>query len=229
MTEIDSMKTPLICTLIAGLVFTAATPNVAHADKWYQSGWVIGSAGLLVGTVVGYELGRSSRDRHTRVYHHDYYYHSPRVTPVTHYYAPPPRNDVYVDETRVWPFYRRTRIYPIAPSGAVIERATSSAWAPGFAPGEQMVTGSGRQTDAPVNVSLGDNNQNINVTINQPGSDGQGRRVQYIQTRPVLNYEVDESVGRRSERMIDVPVENSSSAQAPAANAPEESAQQAAE
>ncbi|MBI1290504.1 hypothetical protein GC173_04585 [bacterium] len=187
----------LVVAMLAGGLQTA------RAEKWYHSEWFVGSAGLLVGGLVGYELGRADRpDRGSR---HDHYDSRPSFSCV--YSAP-----YYREETRVWPIYRRTRVYPLATIRGYHDDRPSAALPPGYDGTTDRYTRKvdddqqSASTSQPL-VIIGDSNQNISVTVNQtaPAAD------KSTETRTVVNYKVDEKAGRLSERYVDtqVPAEKS--------------------
>lgn len=184
------MKQLIVPTLI--VAFLAGSVPTAQAEKWYHSGWVIGSAGLLVGGLVGYELGRQDRPSR-RVY----VVESPEYSRV---YSQP----YYAEETRVWPFYRRTKVYPLASVRAYYDRA-NNALPPGYdgvTPHPAKEGDDARSTASAPSINIGDNNQNVTITIDQQGPAGSGR----LETRPILNYKVDPKAGRLSERLVDTAV-----------------------
>lgn len=209
------MKTltlPVVLLLTVALLFPASQ---AQAGKWYQNGWVIGGTGLLVGTVIGATVVDSHhRSRHaprTHYHHHQqpvYRYHQPAqpvyVVQEPQYHTPhSPRfvTTSYVEETRVWPFYRKTRVYPVIRRASYDQEAVSMAWRLRSDWDQRHGGGetTSQQSRSGVEINVGDNNQN--VSINVTTNDRQERREVRYQTVTIPN----DATGRTS-RMVDVHV-----------------------
>lgn len=151
----------LTFALVAVLLALFASP--AAAD-WYDNKWVWGGTGVLLGIGLN-ELAH--RDRHKEyVYYDPYYERSYRYGPYKRAYVY--SGDVYRKETRVWPFYKRVETYPVADihrsfgrDQAVSAGDMHQSWSGDGPTSSQQTAG----VPASVNVDIGDNNQNVNVTI----------------------------------------------------------------
>lgn len=180
---------PLIVLLTIALSIPV-TP--AHADKWYHSGWVIGGAGLLVGTVIGASIADSGRSSRTvRTYETRPVYvqegHSRFVT------------STYVEETRVWPFYRRTRLYPVVGRTSYDHEAVSMAWRLREGSSQQSTHQQSQGQKSGVEINVGDNNQNINISVSTDDR-GERREIRY-RTETIPN----DATGS-TRRMVDLKV-----------------------
>lgn len=215
--------------LVAALLVPATS---AQANKWYQSGWFIGGAGLLAGTLIGAAIADSSRaDRH----HRDRYYYEPRPVVYGQHGDIRTVTTSYVEETRVWPFYRQTRVYPVTHRTNYRTEAVSMGWRlyedPGYARTSRFARDAEEKQS--VNVSVGDNNQNVSITI---GGEARVREekqpmrtitVPNHMTRPT-NRAVDMKVTEEEYELIEQAMEEEQ-AREPARTEPEEPATEPAE
>ncbi|MCC5874757.1 MAG: hypothetical protein JJU11_00930 [Candidatus Sumerlaeia bacterium] len=192
---------PLIFLLTVALMIPV---NHVHADKWYHSGWVIGGAGLLVGTVIGASIADSGRSsRHVRTYEtRPVYVQESSSRWVT---------STYVEETRVWPFYRRTRLYPVIGRSSYDHEATSMAWRlrEGYSQ-QSSQHGQSAGQKAGVEINVGDNNQNVNISVSTDDK-GERREIRY-RTVTIPN----DATGSTN-RMIDLKVPEGEEVEKPAA------------
>jgi len=179
---------PVMILLVAALMLPAAP---ARADRWYQSGWVIGGAGLLVGTIIGasiVESGRTTRQVTT---------YETRPVYVVRESNPRWVTTNYVEETRVWPFYRKTRVYPVISRTEYEHEAVSMAHRvrPGQAAAPAGPSGG-------IDIKVGDNNQNVNINV----TTGDGREAVRTRTVTIPNAPAGVTGGRMVD--IQVPVED---------------------
>lgn len=193
-------KSVLALFLAAGL----ALPGVSHADKWYHSKVVWGGGGLLVGSTIGYIAGReSARPRYydpcPPVYTS---YRSYRYDCAPRYYSPPPRvvynpcPPVVYRETRVFPVYRTVEVYPVASTEPIVYTPQTVSLAQPVTyqvqqqPAMQQVAPARAESEAApprdVNITIGDNNQNVNITFGKEQEQAAEPQPVY-EVRPVVN------------------------------------------
>ncbi len=161
---------PLALLLAAGL----ATP--AAADDFYKEPWFWGTTGLVTGGVLGYAIGHDASPRSHAPYHssyrsspyrggydYDYDYHDKTSAPVHLTGA------YYVRDKRAFPFYRKTEIYPVASTMPRISKpqavsmASASATLPPAHVSQPEDSSAEKQ---PIFIEIGDNNQDVSITIN---------------------------------------------------------------
>jgi hypothetical protein len=183
------------------MALVMAVPQQARADRWYHSGWFIGGAGLVAGTVIGYGLANSGRsERYDRVY---YYHYEPRPVRVV-------QSDVYVEETRLWPFYRRTRVYPVLSRTQWQDEAVSMAPIVAARESARREAAERRPASEGITINIGDNNSDVRVTVNPTtGDSGAPTR-----STSVIKQIPNDAAGRTG-RMVDVPVSQPESAATP--------------
>lgn len=172
-----------------------------RADPWYQSGWVIGGAGLVAGTLIGAAITDSYHSSRADRYHRDRYHHEPR--PVYHRQHGDIRTSTtsYVEETRVWPFYRKTRVYPVTHRTNYRTEAVSMGWRLYEDPAYTRTPRAprGEEERQSVNVSIGDNNENVSITIG-----GESRAQE--QRQPTRTITVPNHMTRPTNRAVDLQV-----------------------
>lgn len=188
----------VLIALAAGLL----APSASFADKWYQSPWFWGPAGLVTGGVVGYAIGRDSRPSHGHHYNH---YPSQGYAQPIYHGGPISTGATHVDETRVWPFYRRTRIYPIASHAPVTFTPQSVSMTEFYRERGERYVNTEAEAEKPVSVSIGDNNQNVSITVNVD-KDGRTSTYSNAEKENILNYKPNAKNGRLVDRAVRMPV-----------------------
>ena len=156
---------------VPALVAMMAFASPVQADKWYRSPYFWGGTGLVVGGVIGHEIGRANS--RPVYYDHANYSYSPYVGRYG--------GDTYYKETRVWPFYRRIESYPVANTRSLgIGQGTDNAGILASSRYDRESTDS--RDERQVNINLGDNNQNVSIVV-----EGRSREVKEFRRATVEN------------------------------------------
>ena len=198
-----------ISVALLAAVISGAAPARVQAEKWYDNKWVWGGTGLVVGGIIGNEIGKAHERRHQARYAAPYYAPAPYYyrQPGPYYYdgGPTLTGASYTEETRVWPFYRRTKVYPIASTTPAVytpQNVSMAVPVANFDDMESNVYGEEPQAQRDLNINMGDNNSN--VTINLNGAEvarvpGEEQPVEKVQNYPNSHP----SSKRLSHRVVD--------------------------
>lgn len=191
--------------LLTGIAVTTA-PTAAMADRWYENRWVWGGTGLLLGGIVGHEIGRhNERNRHSDLYYSQPLYGAPAYAgPYYSHGGPYLTGHSYTRTTRVWPFYSRTTTYPVAAMSApTITPAAVSMTDPRYGFGYDAEHRS--QQDEPagdVQISIGDNNQEVSISVGGRSLEPESQAVRTVQYR---NYrDGHQEADQHGNRVVDV-------------------------
>ncbi|CAN5323592.1 hypothetical protein BH09SUM1_BH09SUM1_14250 [soil metagenome] len=197
-------NTWLAGVLTASLAFSALGLNRAGAEQWFDNKWVWGGTGLLAGGIIGNEIGKS----HERSHYRNYGY-APTYQSGPYYYADGPvlTGQSYTQDTRVWPFYHRTTVYPIASTQPVTynPQSVSLAVPVGNYYGNGIAGGATREDSTrDLNISVGDNNENVRINV---GRDGTVTEKTAPNRQTVSNYgEAHPQSAKKTNRMVDAEV-----------------------
>lgn len=169
-----NIKSLMLIALVAATTLTPVRSSAGDDKLWW------GLGGLAVGSVAGYAVGHETGSWNRQ----PAYYAQPSYCGPTTYYQdglPVMTGQSYYKETRVWPFYRRVENYPIASTSARLGRSQAVSMADGP---RWVESGSPEDNAQPIQVDIGDNNSNINITVGGKAQDTSKEATEIV---PVVN------------------------------------------